>query len=81
LTPLSPDPLETRARLAAAGLFDTALAKRLSQLPIGLVDIGARWGVTDMFRPIDRLCHAVAVEADPVEAARLQLEPAAPRCM
>ena len=75
MTPLSADPSAARARLTSAGFFETALARRLQAAPIGLIDIGARWGVTEMFAPIDRLCNAVAVEADPVEAARLREHP------
>ena len=64
-------PLVTHAFLSAAGFFDTPLAQRLAAAPMGLVDVGARWGVDELFRPLAPIVGAVAFEPDAEEAKRI----------
>ena len=66
-------PLVSRDALLAAGFFDTALARRLAAAPLGLVDVGARWGIDDLFRPLAPLIDALAFEPDAEEAARVEI--------
>jgi FkbM family methyltransferase len=60
-----------RARLAQSGFLNSRLFSRLSAEPIGLIDIGARWGVSEIFRLVAELLDVIAFEADPEEAERL----------
>lgn len=62
----------TRDGLRACGFFDTALARRLAADPVGVVDIGARWGVSDIFHAAAPLVDAVAFEPDAEEARRIE---------
>ena len=64
-------PLVTREFLAEAGFFSTPLARRLAAAPLGLVDVGARWGVDELFRPLAPLIDALAFEPDTEEATRI----------
>lgn len=64
-------PLFDRAALGRSGFLDTALARALAADPVGLIDVGARWGVDGLFRPAPELFHAVALEPDRDEASRV----------
>lgn len=64
-------PLISAARLAESRFLETGLAKALSAAPVGLIDVGARWGVDELFRRAPSLFHPIAVEPDPEEAARV----------
>lgn len=57
--------------LAAAGFFHTGLSTRLAADPVGLIDVGARWGISPEFRVASRLFAALAFEPDAAEAARI----------
>jgi FkbM family methyltransferase len=61
----------TRERLHRSGFFETDLARRLAADPVGLVDIGARWGISPEFVVAAPLFAAVAFEPDPDEARRV----------
>lgn len=60
-----------RARLGQSGFDKTRLFSALKAQPVGLVDIGARWGVSDVFALTAELFDVLAFEADPEEATRL----------
>ena len=60
-----------RARLAQSGFLNSRLFSNLSAEPIGLIDIGARWGVSEIFQLVAELLDVIAFEADPEEAERL----------
>lgn len=47
---------------------------RLAREPLGIVDVGSRWGLTTALAEIAPLCRAVGFEPDPVECARLNQE-------
>jgi FkbM family methyltransferase len=64
-------PLFDRARLAQSGFQNSRLFSNLSAEPIGLIDIGARWGVSEIFHLLAELLDVIAFEADPEEAERL----------
>ncbi len=66
-----PEPLFDRESLASSGFFETALAAAFRDTPVGIVDVGARWGVSDLFRPIAPVASVTAFEADREEAARI----------
>jgi FkbM family methyltransferase len=70
-------PLLDEDTLRRLGFFATRLASRLAEQPLGIIDVGARWGVSDLFLPIRSLAGAVAVEADRDEAERLRAANAA----
>src|SRR5262249_13171584 len=53
-----------RARLAQSGFQQSRLFSDLSIEPIGLIDIGARWGVSEIFRLAAELLDVIAFEAD-----------------
>jgi FkbM family methyltransferase len=61
----------TREGLHRCGFFETALAQRLAADPVGLVDVGARWGVSPEFAVAAPLFSALAFEPDPEEARRV----------
>ena len=61
----------TRDRLQQGGFFDTGLARRLAADPVGLVDVGARWGISPEFAAAAPLFSALAFEPDPEEARRV----------
>lgn len=54
--------------LQESAFFDTGIGKSLIDLPISLIDVGARWGVNEMFLPIARISSVIAFEPDEVEA-------------
>src|SRR5262245_60685390 len=60
-----------RSRLAQSGFQKSRLFSDLSAEPIGLIDIGARWGVSEIFHLAAELLDVIAFEADPEEAERL----------
>jgi FkbM family methyltransferase len=60
-----------RARLAQCGFQNSRLFSSLRAEPIGLVDIGARWGVSEIFQLVAELLDVIAFEADPEEAELL----------
>jgi len=60
-----------RARFAHSGFPQTRLFQDLRADPVGLIDIGARWGVSEVFRPAAEIFDVLAFEADPDEAERL----------
>lgn len=60
-----------RARLRQSGFDKTRLFCDLKAQPVGLVDVGARWGVSDVFALTAELFDVIAFEPDPEEAARL----------
>lgn len=57
-----------------SGLHRTRLCSELTRLPVGLVDVGARWGVSDLFKSLSRLFSVLAFEADKEEAARISAD-------
>ena len=59
------------ARFTQSGFRETGLFSDLTTDPIGLVDIGARWGVSEIFQPAAETFDVIAFEADPEEAERL----------
>ncbi|HUA53143.1 MAG TPA: FkbM family methyltransferase [Candidatus Sulfotelmatobacter sp.] len=65
-------PAVTRQHLTANAFFDSELAASLRREPIGVWDIGARWGVDPLFHPVPELCNVVSFEADAAEAERLR---------
>lgn len=65
------EPLFDVDGLTAAGFFDTSFANALRDTPVGIVDVGARWGVSDLFRSIAALSSVTAFEADKAEAIRI----------
>ncbi|MHB1218729.1 MAG: FkbM family methyltransferase [Alphaproteobacteria bacterium] len=64
-------PLINAARLAESRFLETGLAKAFDAAPVGLIDVGARWGVDELFRLTPSLFHPIAVEPDLEEAARI----------
>lgn len=58
-------PLFDRVQLAQSGFQKSRLFSNLSAEPIGLIDIGARWGVSEIFHLTAELLDVVAFEADP----------------
>ncbi len=60
-----------RTRFAESGFRETDLFTELVKDPIGLIDVGARWGVSEIFRPAAEVFDATAFEPDPEEAERL----------
>jgi len=64
-------PLVSAARLAQSGFLETGVARSLRATPAGAIDVGARWGVDELFRLTPSLFHPIAVEPDPEEAARV----------
>jgi FkbM family methyltransferase len=65
-------PLVTRQQLIECDFFASKLGMSLRRQPIGVWDVGARWGVDPMFHPIPEICSVVSFEADAVEAERLR---------
>jgi FkbM family methyltransferase len=61
----------TREGLHRSGFFQTALGKRLAADPVGLIDVGARWGISSEFAVGAPLFAALAFEPDPEEAQRV----------
>jgi len=61
----------TRAALREGGFFATQLARRLASDPVGLIDVGARWGISEEFAVGAPLFSALAFEPDPEEAPRV----------
>jgi FkbM family methyltransferase len=57
----------TRAALDRQGFFRTALAQRLAARPVGLIDVGARWGISREFAVAAPIFAALAFEPDPDE--------------
>ena len=53
-------------------LLNSSLWERLQENPLTLVDVGARWGVSDLFLPISSLLNVVAFEPDDEEAKALE---------
>lgn len=62
----------TRSLLQECGFFDTRLARRLRADPVGLVDAGARWGISEQFAVAAPLFSALAFEPDTEEAVRVE---------
>jgi FkbM family methyltransferase len=60
-----------RARFAESGFGSTPLFAALRADPVGLVDVGARWGVSELFHPVAEALDVLAFEPDPEEASRL----------
>lgn len=60
-----------RARLDESGFSKTRLFQDLQSQPAGLVDIGARWGISEIFHLSAELLDVLGFEADPAEAAHL----------
>jgi FkbM family methyltransferase len=60
-----------RDRLAQCGFDRTRLFAALKHEPVGLIDVGARWGISEVFRPTAELFDVIAFEPDPKEAAEL----------
>lgn len=54
-------------QLKASGFFETDLAKNFLSQPLGIVDIGARWGVNTVFDPIAPLLNVISFEPDEEE--------------
>jgi FkbM family methyltransferase len=52
----------------------TAIGRALHAAPIGVIDIGARDGVHEMFYPLGKLAHILAFEPDPEACAELQCD-------
>lgn len=59
-----PAPKLTRQLLRSHGFFDTPLAARLAADPVGLIDVGARWGISQEFAIGAPLFAALAFEPD-----------------
>ena len=53
-------------------LLNSSIWERLQENPLTLVDVGARWGVSDLFLPISSLLNVVAFEPDKEEAKTLK---------
>jgi FkbM family methyltransferase len=53
-------------------LLNSSLWELLQENPLTLVDVGARWGVSDLFLPISSLLNVVAFEPDDEEAKALE---------
>jgi FkbM family methyltransferase len=66
-----PPPKLTREALRHHGFFDTPLAARLRADPAGLIDVGARWGISQEFAVAAPLFSALAFEPDPDEVPRV----------
>jgi len=62
----------TPDQLRASGFFDTGLARRLLSDPVGLIDAGARWGISEEFAVAAPLFAALAFEPDAEEALRVE---------
>lgn len=65
-------PLVTKTQLEEVGFFTTNLTRKLTADPIGIIDVGARWGVDELFRPIASLASILAFEPDAEEALRVE---------
>src|SRR5262245_8574666 len=63
--------LYDRARFAESGFAGTPLFAGLRTEPVGLIDVGARWGVSELFHPVAEGLDVLAFEPDPEEATRL----------
>jgi FkbM family methyltransferase len=61
----------TREALRDNGFFETGLGRRLAADPIGLLDVGARWGISAEFAVAAPLFSVLAFEPDPDEAPRV----------
>jgi FkbM family methyltransferase len=66
------EPLFSAAQLESSGFTKSGAFAELRAVPIGLVDIGARWGVSEVFTPAAPIFDVLAFEPDPDEAARLR---------
>jgi FkbM family methyltransferase len=64
-------PLFDRDALHRSGFPTSPTGLDLARSPMGVIDVGARWGVDELFRPAARFIHALAVEPDAEEAARV----------
>lgn len=73
------EPLFDEDAVLRSGLNQTAFFRELLAEPAGLIDIGARWGVSPLFRPLSKLFSVLAFEADQTEAARLAADEAETR--
>jgi FkbM family methyltransferase len=62
----------TEDKLRTCGFFSTGLGRRLAADPVGLVDAGARWGISKEFAVGAPLFAALAFEPDPQEAERVE---------
>jgi len=65
------DPLLSAGQLEESGFTHTELYEEFRAFPIGLVDVGARWGVSAVFAPAAPIFSVLAFEPDPDEAAKL----------
>jgi FkbM family methyltransferase len=50
------------------GFFNSIIAKSFAKNPLSIIDVGARWGINQMFEPIAGVTHAFSFEPDPVES-------------
>lgn len=66
------DPLFDKDELERAGFGATALGLLLNDNPLGLVDVGARWGVSPVFGPLAEYCDVLAFEPDVNEAKKVR---------
>lgn len=66
------DPLFTAEDLVQSGFAATVIGRFLNKSPVGLTDVGARWGVSPIFRPFAAYCDVLAFEPDEVEATRIR---------
>lgn len=64
-------PLFDREKLDRSGFFSTQLAEVFKKDPVGLIDVGARWGIDEVFRAAAPVFDAMAFEPDAEEAARV----------
>ena len=67
------EPLFSVADVERSGFLASALHRELVHRPVGLVDVGARWGVSDLFAPMASALDVLAFEADDEEAKRLTI--------
>lgn len=67
-------PLFSAEELERSCLTETPTFSELRRNPVGLVDVGARWGVSEIFAPAAPFFDVLAFEPDPDEVARLRNE-------
>jgi FkbM family methyltransferase len=66
------EPLFSAADLERSGLTHTRPFLELAASPVGLIDVGARWGISEVFSPAASFLDVLAFEPDPEEAERLK---------
>lgn len=65
-------PLFNRTDIEASGLLEVPSLAAFRSDPVGLIDVGARWGPSEIFRATPQIIDVLAFEADVEEAEKLE---------